>query len=130
MTYTMLPSGMIRTLDSNGREKLIPATPGNADFRAYSAWLAEGNVPQAGAAVVPVAVSRFQFRAALLGAGLLDAFALRMAHPSTSALARLAWEQAADVRRAAPAVVAAAAHGGLSEADLDAVVIAAAAIEV
>ena len=71
------------------------------------------------APVVPQVVSRFQARAALLLAGLLDDVEALMAAPGTPALAKLAWADAQEFKRNSPTVQAMAAAIGLTEAQLD-----------
>jgi hypothetical protein len=111
----------------------IPRDPGNADFAAFLAWQAEGGEPEIEPAPpepVPAIVSRFQARAALLAAGLLDDVDAIMADPATPALTRLAWAEAVEFRRASPTVSAMSEALGLTEAQVDDLFIAAAGIEV
>lgn len=77
---------------------------------------------------VPAAVSRFQARAALYAAGHFDAVETFMAQASTPMLMRLAWQDAQTFERPSATVAALASMLGLSDADLDALFIAAAAI--
>ncbi len=78
---------------------------------------------------VPQSVTRFQARAALLQAGLLDAVETLMADPATPALARLAWTDAQEFRRTSPTVQAMAGALGLSDAQIDALFTSAVGIE-
>lgn len=109
---------------------LIPNDPANADWRDYLAWVEAGNVAEAQMvpSPVPQSVSRFQARAALLGAGLLDTVQAYMDSPSASPMARLAWEDAQEFVRTSPTVAALGALLGLSDADLDNLFINAATI--
>lgn len=68
---------------------------------------------------VPLAVSRFQARAALLEAGHLATIEAIMADPQTPELARMAWTNATDFRRDSPTVAAMAALLQLSNEQLD-----------
>lgn len=68
---------------------------------------------------VPVVVSRFQAKAALLGAGLLDAVEALMANPATPAIARLAWAEALEFRRDSPTLAAMASALALTDEQLD-----------
>lgn len=68
---------------------------------------------------VPEMVSRFQARAALHLAGLLDDVEALVADPQTDMLTRLAWQDAQEFRRASPTVAAIAAALGMSDAQLD-----------
>lgn len=79
--------------------------------------------------VVPHAVSRFQARAALHLAGLLDQVEALMVAPETDMLARLAWQDAQEFRRHSPTVAAMGAALGLDDAQLDALFTTAAGIE-
>jgi len=85
--------------------------------------------PPPAPAPVPQAVSRFQARAALHLAGLLDQVNALMADPETPMLARLAWQDAQEFRRQSPTVLAMAAALSLSDEDVDNLFITAAGIE-
>jgi len=78
---------------------------------------------------VPQCVSRFQARAALHLAGLLDDIEALMAAPETPALAKLAWADAQEFKRNSPTVQAMAAAIGLTEAQLDELFTTAAGID-
>lgn len=78
---------------------------------------------------VPYAVSRFQARAALHLAGLLDQVEALMAAPEADMLARLAWQDAQEFRRHSPTVAAMGTALGLDDAQLDALFTTAAGIE-
>ena len=77
--------------------------------------------------VVPTSVSRFQARAALLSAGLLEA-ADRAVAASEDQLAQMAWSEATVFRRDSPTIASFAATLGLSGEDVDSLFIAAAQI--
>lgn len=77
----------------------------------------------------PQVVSRFQARAALHLAGLLDQVEALMADPQTDPLARLAWTDAQEFRRTSPTLVAMASALSLTDAQLDQLFITAAGIE-
>lgn len=68
---------------------------------------------------VPQIVSRFQARAALHLAGLLETVEAMMAAPETPALAKLAWADAQEFKRNSPTVLSLSASLGLTEAQLD-----------
>lgn len=99
-----------------------------------SAWVQEPGdiepIPAGGLLkpAVPQSVSRFQARAALHLAGLLDQIEATMTDPETDPLARLAWHDARDFHRDSPTVAAMAAALGLSDAQLDELFITAAGI--
>lgn len=78
---------------------------------------------------VPPAVTRFQARAALHLAGLLDQVELLMSQESTPALAKLAWTDAQEFKRASPTVATMSAALGLSEEEVDQLFIVAAGID-
>ncbi len=77
----------------------------------------------------PQVVSRFQARAALHLAGLLDQVEALMADPQTDPLARLAWTDAQEFRRTSPTLLAMASALSLTDAQLDALFVTAAGIE-
>lgn len=109
----------IRVLD----ESALPATRERRNSWAYNN---DKTAVLAGAAPVPPSVTMRQTRLALLGAGLLDAVtaAITAAGPA----AKIEWEYAGDVQRSAGLVPAMAAALGMSDAQLDALFIAAAAL--
>lgn len=79
--------------------------------------------------VVPPVVSRFQARAALHLAGLLDDVEALMTAPGTPALAKLAWADAQEFERQSPTIAALAGAVGLTEQDIDALFVTAAGIK-
>lgn len=100
----------------------IPADPANADRLAYGAWLSQGNTPKPAPippVVIPGSVSRFQARAALLSAGLLDEVEAAMASPDTPRITKLAWQDAQEFERSSPTVAAMASMFGLSDSQVD-----------
>ena len=117
--YAIAPAGVIRLADGALIHRGDPAWPD------YLAWLAAGGIPEAMAITtppeptdpIPLSVTRFQARAALWLAGLLDdaEAAIAQAHP----LSRIAWEQANVYRRDSPTVISIGQQLGLSEADID-----------
>lgn len=76
---------------------------------------------------VPQSVSAYQARAALLGAGLLDAVEYAVVHADRQV--QLAWEYATTVRRTSPFITAMSGALGLTDAHLDALFVAAAAVD-
>lgn len=114
---------------------IVPAS--NELYADVEAWIAEGNTlaPFDGYPVipqeieVPAKVSRFQARAALLGAGLLEQVETLMRAPETTARTRLAWQDAQEFRRDSPTVADMAVSLGLTDAELDDLFIAAVQIE-
>ena len=77
---------------------------------------------------VPQKVTAFQAKAALLDAGLLPQVESIMAQDSTPALAKLAWATAQVFNRSSPTVAAMASALGLTDAQIDALFVAGAAI--
>lgn len=77
---------------------------------------------------VPVSVSSYKASRALLRAGLLDDVEAIMADPTTPREMVLAWNRATEFERSSPTVAAIAAALGLSDAEVDALFIDAAAI--
>lgn len=116
--YALAPAGVRRLADGVLIHRGDPAWPD------YLAWLAAGGVPEAMAITtppeptdpIPLSVTRFQARAALQLAGLLDdaEAAIAQAHP----LSRIAWEHANVYRRDSPTVISIGQQLGLSEADM------------
>jgi len=117
--YALAHSGVTRLADGVLIHRGDPAWPD------YLAWLAAGGVPEAipttippiSTDPVPLSVTRFQARAALHLAGLLDdaEAAIAQANP----LSRIAWEHANVYRRDSPTVISIGQQLGLSEADMD-----------
>ena len=68
---------------------------------------------------VPHEVSRFQARAALLQAGLLDDIEAYMADPATDPFVRLAWQDAQVFKRNSPTVLSLQPLLGLTDGQLD-----------
>lgn len=68
---------------------------------------------------VPTEVSRFQARAALLQAGLLDDIEAYMADPATDPFVRIAWEDAQVFKRNSPTVLSLQPLLGLTDGQLD-----------
>jgi hypothetical protein len=71
----------------------------------------------ASTAPVPASITRFQARAALLAAGLLDD--VEMAVAASPRFVQIAWEDASVFDRSSPTIAALAAALSLSDADLD-----------
>jgi hypothetical protein len=92
-------------------------------------WEADGNTIEpyeAPQPPIPQVVSRFQARAALYGAGLLDDVetAIAVADP----LVQMAWADAQEFQRNSPTILALAGVLGLSESDVDELFITASGI--
>jgi hypothetical protein len=81
------------------------------------------------APVVPQVVTRFQARAALLRAGLLDTVNALLGAPGADPFMKLAWEDAQEFKRESPTVLALASALGLTSAALDDLFRTAATIE-
>lgn len=93
-----------------------------ADFASVQAAQAAAAV-----AVVPSTVTPFQAKAALLQAGLLDT--VKAAIASAPAITQLAWSDATEFTRDSPTIVTMAGALGLTSAQVDALFVAAAAIQ-
>lgn len=78
---------------------------------------------------VPQVVSRFQARAALHLAGLLDTVEAIMASPTTPVLAKLAWADAQEFKRNSPSLLGIAGALALTNEQLDDLFTTAAGIE-
>jgi hypothetical protein len=77
---------------------------------------------------VPQRVTRFQAKAALLGAGLLEQVEVYMALPDTPMVTKLAWTETQDFERASPTVAGLAALLGLTAGQVDALFVTASGI--
>lgn len=118
-------------------EEFAPPTPGEGEIArqgdpeeyAPGQWRQTWIVEDAPPAPIPQVVSRFQARAALHLAGLLESVETLMQDPSTDLLARLAWQDAQEFKRQSPTVLAMAAALGLTEAQVDELFVTAAGIE-
>jgi hypothetical protein len=115
-------------------DALIPADPRNRDYREYLAWVEAGNTPlpaDPDPVVVPQTVSMAQARLALIGANLFSAIdaGLKALPEPQRTTALTAWEYAPTVSRNGALVTTLAGQFGLTEAQLDALFTAAAAIE-
>lgn len=80
-----------------------------------------------GASVIPAEVSRFQARAALHIAGLLPSVEAALA--AADPLAQIAWADAQVFRRNSPTIAALSSAIGMTEAQIDALFLAAAQIQ-
>ena len=117
--YRLSPAGVTRISDG------VQIQRGDLEWADYLAWLAAGGVPEAipttippiSTDPVPLSVTRFQARAALHMAGLLDdaEAAIAEAHQ----LSRIAWEHANVYRRDSPTLISIGQQLGLSEDDMD-----------
>ena len=77
---------------------------------------------------VPQSVTRFQAKAALLGAGLLEQVEVYMALPDTPMVTKLAWTETQDFERGSPTVAGLSALLGLTSEQVDALFITASGI--
>lgn len=92
---------------------------GEAAVAPSSAWLYDGEAAAGLPPIdVPASVTRFQARAALHEAGLLDQIEAAVA--AADPLTREAWASATAFERSSPTIAALAAALGLSLADIDA----------
>lgn len=120
-------SSIIATID--GQEMTVPDDIGNRHRAMIAEWEAEGNTIEpyiAPPPPVPQVVSRFQARAALYGAGLLDDVETAIA--TSDPLVQMAWADAQEFQRNSPTILALAGVLGLSESDVDELFITASGI--
>lgn len=78
---------------------------------------------------VPSEVTPYKAKMALADAGLLDSVEALMADPATPLRTRLAWKEALGFERHSDMILSAAALLGLSDAQLDALFVAASQIK-
>ena len=105
----------------------IPMDPGNTDYQAYLAWVAEGNEPLPPDTLTPEEIlenernsmvcSRFQALAALHLAGLLEPVETAIASADT--ITQLAWANALEFRRNSPTIASLGALIGMTDEQLD-----------
>lgn len=95
----------------------------------YAERPAQPPAPEPNASAVPQVVSAFQAKAALMQAGLYDAINAALTAPDAPPLARLAWETAQEFERNSPTVAGIGAQFGLTEAQIDALFVAASQIK-
>lgn len=81
--------------------------------------IAEIEALQNAPAKVPVFVSKFQAKAALLQSNLLDQVEALMADPLTPAVAKLAWTDAQEFRRNSPILLFMSSELGMTEEQID-----------
>lgn len=99
----------------------MPVDAENADYAEYLGWLDAGNVPEdILMPVVPLFVTPFQAKAALLKAGLLPQVQALLDAPETPEMYKLAWNEALMFERTSPIVAALAASLGLTDDQVDA----------
>lgn len=116
------------TIIDAGEGRFVPRDPANADYSAIVASGAPIEPYVAPPAPVPQEVTRFQARAALLQAGLLDQATAIIATQST--LVKMAWDEQPTWRRTSPALSAIANALGLTSDQVDELFRAAARINI
>jgi hypothetical protein len=94
-------------------------------------WLAQGNIitPYVVPSTIPTSVTRYQARAALLGAGLLDVVNTYFESLPDTSLDKMAWNEAPTVQRNSAAFIVGATTLGLSSTQIDQLFVTAAAIQ-
>lgn len=127
--YRLAPSGVTRMADG------VQITREHPDWPAYLAWLSTGGVPQAPAATpppdlpspVPMSVTRYRALAAMHMAGIIGDVETIIAdmHPLT----QLAWQAAATFRRDSPLLKSVSLQLGMTDAEVDALFVMAASLE-
>lgn len=125
---------------TNASETLIAATLDGVEWhgvrldadtdvsRSVFEWVQAGGVIvpyQSPPAEIPMMVSPYQARVALLNAGHLPAVDAIMADPSTEQAAKIAWEYATVFERHSPFIASLAPAIGLTDAQIDDLFVAA-----
>lgn len=91
---------------------------GEIDEALLAEVAAEWVPPQPAPQPVPQSVTRFQARAALHLAGLLEQVEAVIADPATPVLAKLAWQDAQEFKRTSPTIAAMSSALGLTDQQL------------
>lgn len=104
------------------------AVNGIGDCAEDETWQ-EAEPSIAPAPIIPQVVSRFQGRAALLQAGKLQQIQNYIDLPTTDAFVKLAWNEVTEFRRQSPMIAVVTSVLGMTNADLDALFLAASQIE-
>lgn len=121
VTYTSPETAVAITMDDGTVWQCDASLPADTDIRRQLAeWIAAGGVIAPYVAPmppVPVSVTAFQAKAALLNAGLLDK--AQAAVSAAAPIVQLAWATAQSYERSSPTVAALAAALGLSDAQVD-----------
>lgn len=127
-TYRNPADGKLWAYESDGsQDKLIPVGFVRlTDDESAAAKAAQDAADQA-AARVPFSVTPFQAKAAIFAAGLLPAVEAAIA--AAPKVSQLAWTDATEFTRDSPTIATMAAAIGLTDAQVDALFIAAKAIE-
>ncbi len=107
----------------------VPAADDVAEGDVYVEDQFSKPIPPIVVPIVPEQVTRYQARAALYKAGLLDDVEGFMALPNADRLLILAWQDAQTFRRHSPMVIDLGVVLGLSAAQIDELFIVAAAID-
>ncbi len=100
----------------------IPRDSGNLDYQAFLKWVDEGGVaelPSEAPPAVPQSVTRYQARAALLEAGILDEVEAYFRELPSSSLDKLAWDESTTVNRNSDSFKGAASALGLNAEQID-----------
>lgn len=130
MRYALIQGGIVANVVEQDD---TPSIPGQwvACGDAGPGWAFDGETFTAGASInaVPRSVTRFQARAALHYAGLLETVEAYMAQPGLDVITRLAWADAA-FERSSPTLASIAALLNLTEQQVDDLFRAAAQISV
>lgn len=134
MTYTLHAAGMPGIIRDADRAS-IPADPANRDWEAYQAWLVKGGVPNPAPPPppppVPQSVMMWQLQAVLERQGLATKVqaAVTAAAASNRMILGLWQSLAMPIARTSPTLLALVTAVGMTPAQVDALFIAAAAVQ-
>jgi hypothetical protein len=112
---------------------VIPFDTGNTDYQTYLAWVGAGNTPEPYVeppAQIPSVVTMRQARLALLQSGLLDdvGTTINSLQSPQKEAAQIEWEYSQEVHRDRPFVQQLTAAMGLTEQQVDDLIVLAASL--
>ncbi|WP_119167118.1 hypothetical protein [Algihabitans albus] len=123
------PEGTLIVAEIDGKTLHVPIDQANRHYARIIGESVEIAAYEPPPPEVPAIVSRYQGRQALRDAGLFDQVVALVNDPATAEEVRVRWEDLTVFERHSPLIAALAPSLGLSKAEVDALFVAAAAIE-